>query len=146
MSLTHEITHFAGRLDLRVQPSTPPPPAHLPSPHHGGEVFELPDAHGFVELIVERGVASKGDRKAQNKSRIVAYIYQPDATTAMSPAPTDLKITLGASAASGGVRLVPDPNERGKFASEPGIYPAEPRGQIDFELGGKTIQAKFSFR
>ena len=121
------------------------PPATLPSPHHGGNLVELPEARGFVELRTERGLPSKGGASRENLARIVAYFYQPDATTALSPAPTDVKVTLGSAGTGTIVNLAPS-EEPGKFASEPGIYTDELRGQIDFQLDGKPVQSKFSFR
>jgi hypothetical protein len=122
-----------------------PSQATLPSPRHGGNILELPDSRGFVELMTQRGTPSKGGR-GEGKSRIVAYFCQPDATTAMSPAPTDVKVTLGAAGSGTVVTLAPQSTEPGQFAAEPGNYPDELRGQIDFQLDGKPVQARFSFR
>jgi hypothetical protein len=121
-------------------------PSTLPSPHHGGNLVELSESRGFVELRTERGLRSKAGNKGQNLARIVAYFYQPDATTVISPAPIDVKITLGAAGTGTVVNLTPESKEPGPFASEPGIYPDELRGQIDFQLEGKPVQAMFSFR
>jgi len=76
----------------------------------------------------------------------MAYFLQPDTTTAMSPAPTDVKVTLGAAGSGTIVSLAPQSNEPGQFASEPGNYPEDLRGQIDFQVDGKPVQARFSFR
>jgi hypothetical protein len=72
----------------------------------------------------------------------ISRFYQPDATTAMSPAPTDVKVTLSGTV----IPLAPQPGERGRFASAPGNYPDDLRGQIELVLDGKTLEAKFSFR
>jgi hypothetical protein len=117
------------------------------SPPHGGSFLALPESQGTVELKNERGAPQpKGSRKAQSNSRIIAYFYGPDSTAAMSPAPTDVRVTLGAAGSGTVVNLAPQPNEPGAFASEPGIYPDELRGQIDLQLNGKPVQAPFSFR
>jgi len=113
---------------------------------HGGKIVTLPDSHGFVELNTDRAAPSKASRTAVVKSRIIAYFYQVDGTTAMSPAPTDVKITLGVAANGTAVNLTPQSAEPGQFASEPGEYPDELRGQIDFQHDGKPVQATFSFR
>ena len=115
-------------------------------PPHGGNVVELRDSRGFVELKTDRGPAPKKGSAARQKSQIVAYFYQSDGATTMSPAPTDVKITLGAAGSGTVVNLAPNSKEPGSFASEPGDYPDELRGQIDFQLDGKPIQASFSFR
>jgi hypothetical protein len=64
----------------------------------------------------------------------------------MNPAPTDVKVTIGAAGSGTVVALAPQSTEPGGFASEPGNYPDELRGQIDFQLDGKPMQATFSFR
>jgi hypothetical protein len=122
------------------------PPATLPSPHHGGNLVELAESKGYVEIGTERGLHSKTAAKGQNLARIIAYFYQPDATTTMSPPPTDVKLTIGAAGTGTVVALVPDPQEAGQFVSEPGTYPDELRGKIEFHVGGTPIQASFSFR
>lgn len=120
--------------------------ATLPSPRHGGNLVELPESLGFAELGIERGLSPKGAQKGRNLSRIVAYFYQPDATTALSPAPTDVKVTLGAGGQGTGVALVPQTKQPGQFASEPGVYRDELRGKIFLQLDGKPVEAVFSFR
>ena len=106
----------------------------------------MPDSKGFVELTTERSATSKQSRGSPTKTRILAYFFQADGTTAMSPAPTDVKITLGAAGSSPVVSLTPQATDPGQFASEPGDYPDELRGQIAFDLDGKPVQATFSFR
>jgi hypothetical protein len=113
---------------------------------HGGKIVVLPNSHGFVELTVDRPAPSKGSRTAVVKSRIIAYFFQADGTTAMSPAPTDVKVMLGVAGSGTAVNLTPQSAEPGQFASEPGDYPDELRGQIEFQLNGKPVQATFSFR
>jgi hypothetical protein len=117
------------------------------APPHGGYLFALPDSLGTVELTNDRGAPQpKGSRKGQSKSRMIAYFYGPDSTAVMSPAPTDVKVTIGSAGSGTVIDLAPQPNEPGAFASEPGIYPDELRGQIDLQLNGKPVQAIFSFR
>jgi hypothetical protein len=123
-----------------------PTESKFTAPPHGGNIVELPDSRGFVELKTDRVPAPKKGSTARQKSQIVAYYYQSDGSTAMSPAPTDVKITLGAAGSGTIVNLAPQSNEPGKFASEPGDYPDELRGRIDFQLDGKPVQATFSFR
>jgi hypothetical protein len=122
------------------------PEPKFSAPPHGGNVIELRDG-GYVELKTEReALSSKGARGALVKARIEAYFFQSDGTSAMSPAPTDVKVTLGAEGGGTVVNLIPQSEVPGKFASQPGDYLDELRGQIDFQLNGKPAQAKFSFR
>ncbi len=120
-------------------------PSKFASAPHGGSIVDLPESLGFVELKTETEPVAKGSRKT-SKSRIVAYFIQPDATTPMSPPPTDVKVTLGAGGSGAVVNLLPQPSDPGQFASEPGDYPDGLRGQIDFQLDGKPVQATFLFR
>jgi hypothetical protein len=122
------------------------PESKFTAPPHGGNIVELPDSRGFVELKTDRGAAPRKGRTDTQKSQITAYFYQPDGSTVMSPAPTEVKITLGAAGTGMVVNLAPRSNEPGAFASEPGDYPDELRGLIDFQLDGKPVQATFSFR
>jgi hypothetical protein len=122
------------------------PESKFTAPPHAGNIVELPDSQGFVELKTDRGAPPKKGSKEKSKARIIAYFYQPDGSTVLSPAPTDVKITLGAAGSGTMINLSARSNESGEFASEPGDYPDELRGQIDLQLGGKPVQATFSFR
>jgi hypothetical protein len=113
---------------------------------HAGKIVTLPNSLGFVELKVDRPAPSKGSRAAVVKSRIIAYFFQPDGSTAMTPAPTDAKVMLGVAGSGTAVNLTPQSAEPGQFASEPGDYPDELRGQIEFQVDGKPVQATFAFR
>jgi hypothetical protein len=111
---------------------------------HGGSLVTLPGERGYVEILVE--AAAGGGRKAQGKSQIVAYFFQPDATTAMSPGPSDVKVKLGTGEKGAVVDLSPDPKAAGKFASEPGTFPEGFNGQLDANVKGEAIQVSFSIR
>lgn len=110
----------------------------FPAPPHGANVILLPDSGGVVELKTENLALSKGGRKEPIKSRIIAYFYPPDSTSAPSPAPTDVKITLG-GAGRGTPSALLRSTEADQFASETGDYQDTLRGQIDFELDGKPV-------
>jgi hypothetical protein len=119
----------------------PAPESKFVAAPHGGNILELPDSHGFVELKIDLGPPSKNGRKEASKSRVIAYFYQPDAASVLSPAPTDVKVTLGDKV----IALAPQPDQPGEFTSAPGNY-ADLRGQIAFQHDGKPLEAKFSFR
>jgi hypothetical protein len=121
------------------------PESPFVSPPHGGNIIGLPDSRGFVELKSLREPPVKGGSKMPLKSRIVAYFYQDDSTTAMSPAPADVKVTLGAGTGNV-VSLSPESAEPGQFASKPGDYPDALRGNMEFTLDGKPVQLTFTFR
>jgi hypothetical protein len=119
----------------------------LPAAPHGGQILELPGGKGFAELLTERGAPpGKGAKAAPSKTRLLAYFYQPDGSTALTPAPSDVKVHLGAAGSGTDVKLTPQTTPAGLFASEPGQFPDALRGQIDLTLGGESVQAPFMFR
>ncbi len=111
----------------------------MPAAPHGGHFIVLPNDKGFAELMTER---SAERTKGAKPGRILAYFYQPDGKTALSPAPTDVKVRLAGS----DVKLASQPEPAGLYASEPGQYPDELRGEIEMTCGGAPLQASFMFR
>jgi hypothetical protein len=109
-------------------------------------MLALPGAKGFAEIQAERGTAGMGTKKTAVKRRLLAYFYQPDGSTALSPAPTDVKVRLGSPETGLDVKLSPQSEPAGQFASEPGQYPDELRGQLELTVGGESIKADFMFR
>jgi hypothetical protein len=110
-------------------------------------MFPLPDERGFVEIKTDRAPASRGSRKAATtNARIMAYFYQSDGTTQMSPAPSEVKVKIGTDDKGPGVALAPRPEEAGLFASEPGPYPEGFRGRIEAKVNGDSVQVPFMFR
>jgi hypothetical protein len=122
-------------------------PAELPvaKSAHGGHLVTLPGGKGYAEILVESAAAG-GGRKAQVKPRIVAYFFQPDGTSELSPGPTEVKVKLGTGEKSPVVDLSPEPKEAGKYASEPGTYPEGFNGQLDAKVNGEAVQASFVLR
>jgi hypothetical protein len=88
-------------------------PAELPvaKSAHGGHLVTLPGGKGYAEIIVEAATAG-GGRKAQVKPRIVAYFFQPDGTSELSPGPTEVKVKLGTGEKSPVVDLSPEPTAK----------------------------------
>lgn len=80
------------------------------------------------------------------KARILAYFYQPDGTTLMSPPPSDVRVQVGIDDKSPAVELSPQPKEAGLFASEPGMYPDGFRGQVEAKVNGEPVKVPFMFR
>jgi hypothetical protein len=123
----------------------------LPAPQHGGSIVSLPGGKGFAELLIERTApAAPGGgvikTSAPKPARLVAYFYQPDGAAAMAPAPSDVKVRLGSADSGTDIKLTAQTTPAGLFASEPGQFPAELRGQIDLTCGGEPVQAPFTFR
>jgi hypothetical protein len=110
----------------------------------------LPGGSGFFEIKTEGEGPSRGARKKEHKTQIVAYFYQLDGTTAMSPAPTDVKVRVGQIESSPVVELTPETKtgegSAGRFACKLGNYPDGFQGRLDAKLKGAPVQATFMFR
>jgi hypothetical protein len=117
----------------------------LPASPHQGNLVSLPGDRGFVEVLIDSGVAA-GDRRTQAKPRIVAYFYQPDGTTEMSPGPSEVKVKVGTGEKSPVLNLSPLPKESGKYASEPGTFPDGFKGELDAKFNGESVQTPFTIR
>ena len=119
-----------------------PTDSNIAAAPHGGNIVQLPDSVGSVEIVTNLERSGKASRKAGAQSRILAYFYRPDGTPGLSPAPTDVKITLGDGTL---ITFAPESAEDGKFASPVGEYPDNLRGQIELKLDGKPIEASARF-
>lgn len=123
---------------------------------HGGTTFRLPDEKGFVELVNEPVVT---DRLNPQPTSIVAYFYQADGKSAMSPSPTDVSFQIAPDArskqrgqATGGASTLPlsaepkadDPAGASRFASKTGPYfMAAVRGTLKAKISGQDISTAF---
>ncbi len=109
-------------------------------------MISLPGGKGFAEILVDSEAAGGGGRKAQVKSRIVAYFFQADGTTELNPGPTEVKVKVGTGEKSPVVDLSPQPKESGKYASEPGNLPDGFKGELDAKVNGEAAQVPFVIR
>ncbi len=117
------------------------------APSHGGQMFSLPDERGFVEIQADRGAAPRGGRgKPAAKTQIMAYFYQSDGKTEMSPAPTDVKIKIGSGEGGSVVNLSAEPKEAGKYASAPGDHPDGFAGKLEATLNGQPVEVPIRIR
>jgi hypothetical protein len=126
-------------------------PQALPPPSHDGAMFELPGGKGFFEIKTEEeATTSRGSKsKTGPTNTILVYFYQPDRTTEMSPAPTDVTVKVGFGPESPAVPLSPrakGADSPSGFASTPGPYPSGFRGQLSAKIGGEAVEAPFLFR
>jgi hypothetical protein len=119
----------------------------LPASSHQGKLFALPDRKGFFEIRTEGGTTTgRGSRSKAAANSLIVYFYQPDGTTEISPAPTDVTVTIGAGSTGPAVALAPQP--KGGFASPPGHFPFASgfRGQLNAKINGETIETTFVVR
>ena len=123
---------------------------------HGGTTFRLPDDKGFVELVNEPVVI---DPRNPQPTSIVAYFYQADGKSAMSPSPTDVSFQIDPDArsrqrdkAAAGSSTLPlsaepkadDPAGASRFASKTGpYYLAAVRGTLKAKINGQDISTAF---
>jgi hypothetical protein len=122
--------------------------ADLPSSSHNGTMIPLPGKKGFFEIkTIAVGKGDRSPRAKAAKSSITIFFYQPDGTTAMSPAPTDVRVKLGTGLESPVVSLeAQSKTGESGFASQPGYYPSGFRGQLDAKINGEPVEAMFVVR
>ena len=109
-------------------------------------MLTLPDGRGYAEVLIDSGAAAGGKSRTQSKTRIVAYFYQPDGTSELSPEPSDVKVKVGTGEKSPVLNLSPMPKESGKYASEPSTFPDGFRGELDAKVNGESVQIPFTIR
>jgi len=123
---------------------------------HGGTTFRLPDEKGFVELVNEPVVT---DRRNPQPTSIVAYFFQADGKSAMSPSSTDVSFEITPDArsrqrdrsAAGSSTLhlsaepkADDPAGASRFASKTGPYAlAAIRGALKAKINGQEVSTAF---
>jgi hypothetical protein len=119
-------------------------PATIPGARNNGSMNPLPDGKGFFEIRVDgAGVrGARGGRGSPEPNTIIVFFYQPDGTTEMNPAPTDVTLKIGRAQV---LSLTPQ-TSGGSFASKPGDYPVEFRGTLGAKIGGEAIEAPVLLR
>ncbi len=110
----------------------------------GGALVRLPGNHGFVAIKTENPNAAQGSKGKNRPTSIVAYFYQPDGQTLMSPAPADVVFKLGDNDSTKAVTLTPDSKDPNRFASAPGPYSRGIQGKIQAKINGESIEESFS--
>src|SRR5262245_14662357 len=100
----------------------------------GGSLVRLPRDRGFVALKTESPASSKISRGKNRPLNVVAYFYQTDGTTPMSPAPTDVVFKTGEGEKAKSVTLAPDAADPNRFVSTPGPYPNGLQGTIQAKI------------
>jgi hypothetical protein len=118
-------------------------------PTSGGAMIRLPNDRGFVAVKTEIDKADHNlrinPRNARNRPvSIVAYFFQNDGTTAMSPAPTDVVFEIGAAQNAQAIALSPDASEPNRFASPPGLYSNSLQGIVRAKIAGEEVRESFS--
>ena len=115
----------------------------------GGTMFPLPNGKGYVEIKSEIHTPARNARGASRTSTIIAMFVQPDGTTELSPAPTEVSARLGTDESNKTVALNPSPGEprsSSRFATAQGDYPENPRGVLAAKIGGDSVEVPFSVR
>ena len=135
---------------------SPEPSSQVLKGTHSGTFIRLPDDKGFVELVNEPAVI---DRRNPQPTSIVAYFFQADGKSAMSPSPTDVSFQIDPDArskqrgqATGGASTLPlsaepkadDPAVTSRFASKTGpYYLAGVRGTLKAKINGQDVSTAF---
>jgi hypothetical protein len=109
-------------------------------------MHELPGKTGYFEIQIQdsAGGGNVTRSKSQRQNTIVVYLYGPDGSAEMNPAPTDVAVKIGAGDSGQVVALSPQP--KGGFASAPGHFPQSFRGQLSAKVGGEPVEASFMKR
>ena len=122
---------------------------------HLGTTLQLPDKKGYVELVNEPEVK---DRRSNQPTAIVAYYLQPDAKSALTPAPSDVRFSIDSGGGRdsrsqrGGSQILPlsaepksdDPAAGARFASKPGPYQlSNLRGTLNAKIDGQEVSIIF---
>jgi hypothetical protein len=107
---------------------------------------ELPGNRGYFEIRAkDESALGRGSRaKKAVENTIFVYFYGPDGTTEMNPAPTDVKVKVGA--ADSDIVVALSPQAQGGFASAPGPFRSAFRGTLNAMIGGEPIEATFMIR
>ncbi len=116
----------------------------MPGPSHKGQMVSLPGDKGYAEIVISSAGGATG-KKGQAKSKVVAYFYQKDGTTEMTPGPTDVSLKFGTDAKSPVATLTPA-KSGGAYESEPGAFPEDFRGALSATVGGESLKAPFAVR
>jgi hypothetical protein len=117
---------------------------HLTPPPSGGAMVRLPGNRGFVAIKTESPVATRGVKTKNRAASIVAFFYQIDGVTPMTPAPTDVIFKLGVNGDATPVALSPDSKDANRFASSPGPYSRGIQGTVHAKIDGEDVEESFS--
>lgn len=117
---------------------------NLKPPPNGGAMVRLPKNRGYVDIKTESPSAPGGPKSKNRPVSIVAFFYQNDASTPMSPAPTDVVFKIGTTEKAKTVPLAPDAKDPNRFVSEPGPYSRGIQGMIHAKVDGEELEESFS--
>ncbi len=98
----------------------------LPRTSHGGVIVPLPDHRGYAEILNEKRVKSG----TATMTNIVAYFVQPDESTPLSPAPSEVAVKLSLPRGEKTIALTRDSGTANgvRFASDEGPYDLSGQG------------------
>jgi hypothetical protein len=125
----------------------PAPPSRPKVGPHGAAMYPLPGGAGFAELVNEPEVT---DRRAAPTTAIVAYFFQGDAKSPLSPGPSDVRVVLDQGRKrSESLPLKSDPKSDDpaggcRFATKLGPYLLEGlRGKLTGTVNGQPFDLSF---
>jgi hypothetical protein len=125
-----------------------PPVAREETGPHQGALHRLPDNTGVVEIVNEPEVT---DRRSNPTTAIVVYFLHSDGKTAMTPAPSDVRVEVDEGRnQTRTLALKADPRSAdasggSRFASEAGPYLLEGlRGKLIANIAGKPVEQTFA--
>lgn len=110
----------------------------------GGVLVRLPNDRGMVAIKTEAPELPAGPKLKNRMVSIVAYFYQMDGTTPLTPAPTDVVFTMGSDAKTKTIPLNPDAKDPNRFLSAAGPYMQGIQGMIKAKVQGVDVEESFS--
>ena len=119
------------------------PPTLVPKSPHGGVLYGVPDAKGWLEIVRE------DDPDKPIKTRIVAY-FLDDHFRPLEPRPTAVFFAPKAPRGAPTVELKPtsdaDPSKASGLVSPPIDNSGSIAGELSATIGGKTIATAINIR
>jgi hypothetical protein len=134
-----------GLVGCGGSPNLPAMPKDAPTVGpHGGTAFALPDGMGYAEVVND---PPPGERDRSAPTSLVVYFLQPDAKTALSTPPTEVKVQGGTgrnTAQSVALKAEPkadDPAGASRFATPRGAYQLDEfRGELTAKAGSTPVK------
>jgi hypothetical protein len=116
----------------------------------GGAMVRLPHDVGLVAIKTEAADSSRPVKSKPRPTKIVAVFFKNDASTPMTPPPTEVVFELESLRSKNAelktVTLGADPTTPHRFVSAASSFPGGLEGKIRVKIDGQDIEESFSAR
>jgi hypothetical protein len=112
-------------------------------PPHGGFLITLPGGKGYAEIVNKVAAQTAGRRP---NSTITVYFLQTDMKSPITPAPTNVSMTVDSGGTPQTVPLTA--SAEGEFSSKPGQYGGggDLNGKLTATIGSDSVTAPVAIR